>query len=191
MHSLIVKLADYCVDKKIIESKHIEWFVYGLEKRFYTFFVAIPFLILAIVLSSVPCAISFFFAFFILRGYIGGFHANTIWWCLTISLLSESAILFLVYPFLFNIVIICITIICVTCIYTLAPYNHPNMHWTSEELIACKKISRLRSFLLSAGIAISSIIGFDEIAKGLTLGIVLATVMLCLGYILTGGSPNE
>jgi len=183
MHSLVVKLADYCVDKKIIESEHTEWFVYGLKKRFYTVFVAIPFLILATVLSSVPCAISFFFAFFILRGYIGGFHASTIWWCLIISLLSESVILCLVYPFLSGIVIACITILCVFCIFALAPYNHPNMHWTNEELVACRKISRLRSVLLSAGIVISSILGFSEIAKGFTLGIALATAMLCLGYI--------
>ena len=183
MHSLMIKLANYCVDRQIIEGKHVEWFVYGLERRFYTALFSIPFLVLASILSSVPCAIAFFFSFFVLREYIGGFHASTIWWCLVISLLSESALLFLVYPFLFDIVILCITIVCVVCIYTLSPYNHPNMHWTSKEIIACRKISRLRTFLLLLGTVITSIIGFDEIAKGLTLGIALATAMLCLGYI--------
>lgn len=183
MHSLMVKLAHYCVEKQIIENRHFDWFVYGLEKRLSTIFLSVPFVILAIAISNVPCAISFFLSFFFLRGYIGGFHARTVLGCLIISLLSESAIFFFVYPFLSPLVIVCITIICIVCIFMLSPYNHPNMHLTSGEIAACRKKGRIRTFVTSSVIAFTCMFGLDEIAKGLTLGIALTTAMLCLGYI--------
>lgn len=183
MHSLVVRFAQYCMQKQIIENKHFDWFVYGLEKRLSTFLLSIPFAILAIVTSNIPCAASFFLAFFFLRGYIGGFHASTVLGCLIISLLSESAIFLLVYPLLSQIFILCIVIICIVCIFILSPYNHPNMHLTSEEITACRKKGRIRAVVISSGITFTCILGLDEIAKGLTLGIVLTTAMLCLGYI--------
>lgn len=183
MHSLMVRFAHFCVEKQIIESKHFDWFVYGLEKRLSTIILSIPFVILAIVVSNLPCAISFFLSFFVLREYIGGFHANTVWGCLIISLLSEAALFFLVHPFLSPIAIVCITIVSITCIYILSPYNHPNMHLTDKEIAACRKKGRIRAFVVSSVIAFTCILGQDEIAKGLTLGIALTTAMLCLGYI--------
>lgn len=183
MHSLVVRFAQYCMEKQIIENKHFDWFVYGLEKRLSTFFLSIPFAILAIAISNAPCAISFFLSFFFLRGYIGGFHARTVLGCLIISLLSESAIFLLVYPLLSQIVILCIAIICIVCIFILSPYNHPNMHLTGEEITACRKKGRIRAFVISSVIAFTFILGLDEIAKGLTLGIALTTAMLCMGYI--------
>ena len=183
MHSLVVRFAQRCVEKQIIENKHVDWFVYGLEKRFSTLMLSIPFVILAIAISNLPCAISFFISFFVLREYIGGFHANTVWGCLIISLLSESALFFLVYPFLSPIAVACITIVSIVYIYIRSPYNHPNMHLTDKEITACRKKGRIRAFVISSVITFTCILGLDEIAKGLTLGIALTTAMLCLGYI--------
>lgn len=183
MHSLMVRFAHYCVEKQIIESKHFDWFVYGLEKRLSTIFVSIPFVILAISTTNLPCAISFFFSFFLLREYLGGFHANSVLGCLFFSLLSEIIVFFVVYPILSQPGIICIAIICAICVYILAPYNHPNMHLSSEEIVACKKRGRFRTCIISIIIILSSICSLEEISKGTTLGITLATALLCLGYI--------
>ena len=183
MHSLMVRFAHYCVEKEIIENKHVDWFVYGLEKRLSTIFVSIPFIILAIVVSNLPCAISFFLSFFLLREYLGGFHANSVLACLFFSLLSEIIVFFLVYPILSQPGIAYITMICIICILILAPYNHPNMHLTNEEAMACKKRGRIRTFIIAVIIILSSIFSFEEISKGATLGIALATILLCLGHI--------
>lgn len=190
MHSLIVKLSNYCVEKQIIENEQVEWFVYGLEKRFSTFFVSIPFIILAFTLTNPPCAIFFFLSFFFLRKYIGGFHANSVFGCLICSLLSEIVVFIIIYPFLSQIVIYCITIVCFVCIYILSPYNHPNMHLTNKEIVACRKKGRIRTYIISAIIIFTNILGFEEVVKGSTLGIALAATLLCLGYIFDRRIPK-
>ncbi len=183
MHSLIGRLADYCVDKQIISPAQSSWFIYGLEKRLATVMVGIPFLLLAVIMSNIPCAVSFFAAYFFVRKYTGGFHANTVLGCLLFSLLFEVLLLAIVYPILNTIVIICCVTVCVPVIYILAPYNHPNMHLTAAEIAACKKHARIRIWVIFAIVTAACVSGLAEVAKGVTLGIALASFLLCLGHI--------
>lgn len=183
MHSLIGRLSDYCVDKQIISPAQVPWFVYGLEKRLTTIVISIPFLLLAIVMSNIPCAVAFFFSYFFVKKYIGGFHANTFLGCLLFSLLSEVLLLSIVYPALNTIRIICCAIISIMVIYILAPYSHPNMHLTDSETAACKKSSRIRILVIAAIVVLTIVLGLEKIAKGVTLGIILASFLLCLGHI--------
>ena len=183
MHSLIEKWANYCIEQQIIDEAQEEWFVYGVEKRLSTIIVSVPFFTLALAASNIQCAVSFFITFFILRKYIGGFHAGSVLGCLIVSLLSEVIIFFVVYPFLFKTTVCCTAIASIIFIYILAPYNHPNMHLSNEEMIACKKIGRARAVIVTAIIISTAILGIDEISKGSTMGIALTAVMLCLGHI--------
>lgn len=183
MHSMISRFAERCVEKQIISRDQVAWFIYGLEKRLFTIVASVPFLLLAIAITGFPCAVCFFAAFFFLRKYIGGFHANSALGCLIFSLLSELVLFFLLYPVLNAIAVLCIVVTGIVLTYILAPYNHPNMHLTEEEFAACRKKSRSHIWAISALVLAAGICGLEEAAKGLTLGIALATALLCLGHI--------
>lgn len=139
MQKLVDRITRYCIDEELIKSEDAPWFKYVLAKRISTIFVGIPFLILAFVISNFLSAISFFATYFFVRKYIGGFHAKTVWGCLSFSLLMELVFLG-VLPYLITTpVLLGMLGISVLAILKLAPYNHPNLHLTHEEKKACRK----------------------------------------------------
>lgn len=183
MQKLVNKVANYCVNKELIRAEDIPWFVYGLESRIATIIVGIPFLILAFAISTPTSAFFFFVSYFFVRRYIGGYHAKTVWGCIIFSLLAE--LVFLIgLPHLLNtqisLIILCISILIV---YKLAPYNHPNIHFSSDEIVSCRKKGLNRVCIASLVTLMAHIAGNSEIANGCTIGIAMAATLLCLGYI--------
>lgn len=183
MHRLVNKITGYCVNEELIKPEDVPWLKYGLEKRISTIIVGIPFLIVALTISNYLCAISFFATFFFVKKYIGGYHANTIWGCLAFSLLLELVFLGWLPHLLTAFVFWGILGLSILAILKLAPYNHPNLHLTPEEIAICRKTGHRRICIASLFGAIAYLAGNEEIAQGCTIGIVMAATLLCLGYI--------
>ena len=177
-------LSRQCIHCGIITEDQLPWFVYGIEKRLSTVFTSIPFLLLAILLATPYCAISMFISFFLLRRRTSGYHANSAGACILISLLLETFFLKLLYPLLNLTVILVFLVLCIPLVFKLAPYRHPNMQLTDEEISACRYSSRITIFILTIGTVITYAIGLQEISRGLTIGIAMSTVLLCIAYIL-------
>lgn len=183
MHRLVDVLANFLLKEEIVDASQLPWIKYGLEKRISTLLVGIPFLLLAFMLTSIPCGIFFFISYFFVRKYVGGYHAQTMCGCLFFSLFSELVLLIMLYP-IQSIHNPCFTtFICTILVFLLAPYNHPNLHLNIPEISACKKRSRIRIITTAVFTQISFNFGLQEIATGCTLGITLASFLLCLGYI--------
>lgn len=183
MRTLVNKIANYFVNEDIICTDDIPWFVYCIERRISTIAVGIPFLILAFAISTPAIATSFFASYFFVRKYIGGYHAKTMWGCITFSLFVEVAFL-IGLPHLLNIQII-LLILCVSIVVVLklAPYNHPNMHFSSEEVASCRKKGLNHIYIASLVTLIAHFTESNEITNGCTIGIAMATTLLCLGYL--------
>ena len=177
------KITTYCVREKIVKQEDVLWFQYSLEKKFTTIIIGIPFFILALVISNLLYAISFFGTYFYIKKYLGGYHAKTIWGCLVLSLLFELLFLGIISHFLHEPISFILLTVCTLAILILAPYNHPNLHLTLEEAKMCHKKSILRLFSILMIIIVSFIAGFDAVSNGCTIGIAMATALLCLGYI--------
>ncbi len=189
MQRFVDKLTQYCLKEEIIRSEDVSWFKYSLEKRISTVLVGIPFLILAFVISNFLCAISFFATYFYVRKFVGGYHAKTVWGCLAFSLVLELIFLgglrnILSTPMIFGIVGVSILVV-----LKLAPYNHPNMHLSREEIEACRNKGRRRILIASSISVLTCFVGNGEIAKGCTIGIAMAAALLCLGYIYDWRKP--
>ncbi len=182
MSFIVDTIVCFCIKNGFVEAKKIEWLRYGIEKRLSTFLVLVPFLILAASLSKPLVAISFFIGFFSLKRYTNGFHAKTFCGCLCASLLLECFFLCFLYPSLNLASIIWINIVGRIAITVLAPYNHPNIHLTEEEIIALKEKSCSTISYLNIAVATCAVTNLLNIAKGLTVGIAMATFLLCLAY---------
>lgn len=184
MHKCISMLTDYCVQHSLVERSNADWLRYGLEKRLSTIVVAIPFFILAVLLTNFQTACAFYFAFFFLRKQTNGYHARTVRECLAISLVLEVALCICVNPLLNTSVRqILIACICTYVVFRYAPLIHPNLPLTPTEIHVLRRKSRMRICLLSALILLSQLLHFTGIANGLTLGITLASIMLCISHI--------
>ena len=184
MQKWLEKFSIHCVQNGIITEDQLPWFIYGIEKRLSTVLISIPFFLLATLLATPQCAVSLFLAFFLLRRRTSGYHAGGIASCLFMSLALEIAFFILIYPLLHLFTIILLLCTCTPIICTFAPYRHPNMQFSDEEVHACQTSSRAIICILAIGAVISYAAGLHEITKGLTIGITMATVLLCTAYVI-------
>ena len=187
----LTHLTDYCLRHDIIAEEDIPWFQYGIEKRVSTVIVGIPVFIVAVLLSDILTATAFYVSFYLLRTRTNGFHASTVWGCLCSSLLCITVFLGILNPILIRPAAVGLSFAGTVIVFILAPYDHPNMNYTEKELLACKKSSRFRC---SALLIFSILLHFFDIPKpanGLSLGIAMAAFLLCLAYILNGGTHHE
>jgi len=181
--SIVDKLVSHCLINHFIEAEQEAWLRYALERRIYTFVILIPLYILAVYLSSPIVAVSFLGSFLFLKRYTNGYHAKTPRGCLVESLLVECLFLIIGYSRLNGLWIIVVAVSSSIVIFLLAPFNHPNMHLTEDEIVGLRKLSRQATCILCCGIFACFLAGFAEIAKGLTTGIAMAAFLICLAYI--------
>ena len=191
MGTIFDRLTEYCVCNGIVDDRNAPWLRYCIEKRVATLLCGLPCFILAVALSDIVIAFSFFIGFFQLRKKAGGFHANTIPGCMFASISLEVIFLGIISPTLNSTSICIISVVNVIVVFLLAPYNHPQMYLSTEEVAALKKHARMTILKLMFVIALSQVIGFCPIANGLTTGITMAAVMLCAAYINDWRFGNE
>ncbi len=191
MQKSVELIVNYCVTHQLIAPDDIAWLQYCLEKRLTTVIVLIPFLGIAIWLTDIYSAAGFFITFFVLRKRMNGYHSSSFCTCLFLSLILEAAFLLGLYPFLTPTISLLLCTICAVLIFLFAPYNHPNMHYTEEELIALRHQLQIILCVLIPIIFISYAFQWNSFAHGAITGIVMAVFLLCLAYIMNRRYPYE
>lgn len=184
MSLFVEQIIGCCVKEQLISEDKIPWFRYSLEKRLYTFIGIIPFAILAVLISNIWCAICFLTVFFSLRSRINGYHADTLLGCFLMSLVIEIIFLIVFVILLTPVNCMVIVILCCCILFLFSPYNHSNMHYSIDEIIALKKSIRRRLVIILLLALIMRIMHWDNGLRGLVTGIAMATFMLCLAYYL-------
>ncbi len=183
MHYVVDKITNYCIRRNIINEDSRIWFQYGIEKRLSTIIVAVPFFLLAILLTNFITAIAFYFSFYWLRSRINGFHAKTVGLCFAVSLLTEFLYCGVLYNMLFRWDILIHVVFSTAIIFFFAPFKQPHLNLSETDVAFCKKQARIRSLCLSAFSVILLITGCLEAAKGVVLGSSMAALMLIIPYI--------
>lgn len=183
VHSITEKIIDYCLCNGIVTTEDTPWLRYGIEKRISKVLNLVPFFLLALYLTNPPASLSFLGAFYLLKQKTGGIHAKTVAGCICASLLTELVFLAGIYTHLNAPALVFINVISTASIFTLAPFNHPNMHLSGAEIISLQKSSRKTTAILQCTIAVTWLMGFFSIAKGLTTGVAMAAFLLSLAYI--------
>lgn len=183
MITWINDFARKCVIKEYITEDHAPVLVYELECRYVRLVVGIPFFILGSVISSLLVVISFFIGFYFLQERIGGFHAKNVKKCLFATLISELLILGLMYRVLSNDFLLILLLISTAMILCFPPYQDSNIGFTDEELRACATSGKIRMISLLVVLVILCKFGYMDLARGMTLGVVLAAVLLAFAYI--------
>lgn len=173
-----------CIEKGYVSQERAEWLQYALEKRIVTLFCFVPLLSLGLLMAKPATVAGFFMAFCLLRTQTNGFHAKSVGGCLICSIIGE--VLFLkILPLVWNNTIRCV-FLGVSCflIWLLAPYNHPSMDLSSEEIIACAKSAKLRLCALLLTLGTSYWLQQHCFVLGITLGIIMAALTLAVPYCL-------
>ena len=177
------QLVVYCIRRGYVSEKQAPWLCYALKKYIGSLVASLPVLILASHLATPVVACFFYFSFCWLRSRTNGIHAKTYVGCMAASLFCVLIFMGPVYhlltDFLFLILLLASTII----IWCFSPFNHPNLHLTSEEKAACMSSARWRLVLLLLGTILLRVLNQREASAGITLGIAMAALLLALAYL--------
>lgn len=172
-----------CIDNGYITQEHAPWLRYGIEKRITTLLVTIPMLIVGCLLSSAAMTLSFYFSFCFLRSRTNGFHAKSFGGCLIFSLLTEAFALGVLSRVWDETIASILLIASTISIYALAPYNHPNMDLSQDELVECAQSAKRRLFTLILFMVVLYMLRFHQMATGILSGIVVVAVTLIFAYV--------
>ena len=180
--NMIARITEYCVRKDIISSSDAEWFSYGLVQRSEKL-IAICFLFpLGCLLSSFSTSLVFYLSFFLLRTHTNGYHAKTSAGCLLFSICSECVLFLLILPYLKGSASLWILTLSTIIIFWLAPYDHPNLHMTKEELAASRRMARLTVLILDMALILSLGAKFYAFANGIALGLGFTAFLLIVAH---------
>lgn len=183
MKYCVDRIVRYCFKNGLISESQIPWLRYSIEKRLSSIIGIIPFALLALLLSDFGCAFCFILSFCVLRSRINGYHSKTLIGCILVSLAIEILSFKIIYPVLTPITAMATCIVCFVILILFAPYNHPNMHYSADEVLALKKSIRRRVAVLFLLLSLFTVKQLISALHGLTLGIAMAAFMLCLAYI--------
>lgn len=172
------------VEAGIITCDEAPWLQYALEKRAAVLILLIPLLYIGARVSSLKTVVSFYISCRSVRSYTNGIHANSFAGCVLGSIMWEVVFLGILRCMLSIPIKNILMLISLIVIWSLAPYNHSNMELSKEEVQACAAKAKKRT-ILTVAVAIGLyIFSVDDIADGISLGVVMTSMMLVLSYIL-------
>lgn len=175
-------LVDWCLQKGYISQEEVPWLQYAFEKRIITLVTFVPLLVLGFSIANSAMVIGFFAAFYFLRTRTNGYHAKNVGWCLFYSALGEILFLNLIPQHWNKFFLLVALIVSIAIIWLLAPYNHPNMKLSQEEIEACARSSKNRLSILLIVLSLLYICRQWQLAIGILSGIFMVASLLVLAY---------
>ena len=127
------------------------------------------------------------YLFYFLRKRASGFHAKTFAGCFVFSTICAFTIFRFTVPLCSTTVQVVICAVSTALIFGLAPFDHPNMHMSSAELEASRKIARRNTIILDTAFLVAHICSAYDLAAGTSLALGYTALLLLLAY----GIPNH
>lgn len=187
INKLAVRFVEYLITSGAGNEENREAYVYGIEIMVEKIITYTALISIATYLNILIPSSLFVMFFVLLRGYTGGYHANTYIGCLvgtitmylTCTLIVAPVMIYGEMPLIFGLAITVVLIL------LLSPINHPNLDMDSSELIICKKRARIVLFLETVFILVGSIYGIDkEYIVFPFLGMVMCAFLVVIAKIL-------
>ena len=170
------------MQKGYISQEEVPWLQYAFEKRIITLVTFVPLLFLGFSIANSALVIGFLASFCFLRTLTNGYHAKNAGWCLFYSALWEILFLKFIPQYWNKFFLLVALIVSVAIIWLLAPYNHPNMKLSQEEIEACARSSKNRLSILLIVLSMLYICRQWQLALGGLLGIFMVASLLVLAY---------
>ena len=190
MNRFLDKIVFLCTEHNVVTSEQTPWLRYALEKRISTIIVSVPFYFISYLLSSFETATSFFLVFYALRARTNGYHAKSVMGCLTTSIILSFLFLGMINSLLTTWISSFFVGFGGLVIYRWAPFDHPKMQLTKEELHASTVSGRYRLLISVLLYCVFCGLDFLKIAYGISLAILLTAVLLLAAYFAEGISKR-
>ena len=145
-------LLDICNNNNVLDYDE-EIFLYGVEVIITTLINLVLLLIVGLVSGTADQAMVYFVSYAFLRKFIGGYHCNTNFKCITFNV-SKYILYVLICPHIEISTIIMLLIILFTLVLIVykAPFEHKNRPISPEDKIVYKKYALIIAFIYGGAI---------------------------------------
>lgn len=186
INKLALKTAEKFVSNYNTLYDKIEVYQYG----FFVLFSNILFLIITsligVILNVFLQSIIFYFTFFSVRQFAGGYHASTETKCeifSTLSIMTCIVVIRLSKTYDFQTILLIISAISAVCIFVFCPLDTPEKPLSDKEFKYFRKISWIILLVISTLIIISYIFKWDFVFAPCCMSLVLESILISAGKI--------
>lgn len=186
INKLALKTAEKFVSNYNTLYDKIEVYQYG----FFVLFSNILFLIITsligVILNVFLQSIIFYFTFFSVRQFAGGYHASTETKCeifSTLSIMTCIVVIRLSKAYDFQTILLIISAISAVCIFSFCPLDTPEKPLSDKEFKYFRKISWIILLVISTLIIISYIFKRDFVFAPCCMSLVLESILISAGKI--------
>lgn len=178
------KFANKLINMQLISSEEKDIYSYGFKQGFLLLLNIITIIVVGFIFNMVWQTIIFMAAYSFIRGYAGGYHANTPFACYLFSIAMIAAVLWIIKLIPWN-SFICFIIVVVSSILILliGPVEDSNKPLDLKEKEIFKKRTNINLSVLIGVILFFWFTGGKQISIIIAMGICMISVMLVLGRI--------
>lgn len=182
---MIDAVVSMCIQREYVSKDNAPWLRYALEKKIVSLMAFVPLVIIGSVITNPATAFTFIITFCVLRIRTNGYHAKSASRCISYSILAEVFFLKVLPMVLNNFIAFVALTVSIVVIVFFAPYNHPDMNLSSEEVTTCAKSAKWRLSMLILALAVLYCMQQRQLADGILLGIVMTASTLVIARVLS------
>lgn len=186
INKLALKTTEKFVSNDNTLYDKIEVYQYGFFVLYSNILFFIIALIIGMILDVLLQSIIFFFTFFSIRQFAGGYHASTETKCEILSTLSILACIFVIKLskiYDFQTVLLIISALSAVCIFVFCPLDTPEKPLSDKEFKYFRKISWIILFVIIVFIIVSYIFKFDILLMPCCMSLILESILIVAGKI--------
>lgn len=191
---LALKTAEKFVKNYNTLYDKIEIYQYGFFVLYSNLIFFLLIAILGVIFKSFLSSIIFYFAFFLIRQFAGGYHASTETRCevlSTLSILACIVVIRLSKTYDFQTVLLLITILSAVCIFVFCPLDTPEKPLSNKEFKYFRKVSWIILFVIIIAIIVSYVFKFQMVLVPCCLSLILESILLAAGKIKRVAQKNN
>lgn len=191
---LALKTAEKFVKNYNTLYDKIEIYQYGFFVLYSNLIFFLLIAILGVIFKSFLSSIIFYFAFFLIRQFAGGYHASTETRCeilSTLSILACIVVIKLSKTYNVQTAILIISAVSAVCIFVFCPLDTPEKPLSEKEYKYFRKVSWLILFVIVAAIIISYVFKFQIVTVPCCLSLILESILLVAGKIKRVSQKNN
>lgn len=186
INKLALKTARKFVKSDNTKYNSIEIYQYGFFVLYSNLIFFFLIVILGVIFNVFLSSVIFYFAFFLIRQFAGGYHAATETRCeilSTLSILACIAVIRLSKTYDFQTVLLIISAISAVCIFVFCPLDTPEKPLSDKEFKYFRKVSWLTLLMIVVAIIVSYIFKFQMVLVPCCLSLILESVLLVAGKV--------
>lgn len=189
-HKMATKIVDFFTNRNLIGEDNIDWCIYFVETRIFSYAVLLLFFLLLLPVASPLEILALLLSVSLIRRRSGGYHCKTERRCFFFSLFAVMVgtffACFLEGKYVSQLLLLLFSV----CAISTGPVNQPELHLSREEYL--ENARRLWAMtILLACIAVIMVLMQIDIASYCVTGLLIAAISVVAGRFIQNGRYSQ